>query len=140
MLTNCILLLALFALAWTDMKKQEFPLPLLGVCAAAGVLLCLITKEPSLSGVLGGICVGGVLLLCGLAGRESIGLGDGMMFLVTGIYLGLWRNLMLLFFASLSCAAVGLILVLSKKCARKQRLPFAPFVLVSDVVMLALLI
>ncbi len=138
MIANCVLLAALSSFTWTDVRKKELPLPLLAVCAAAGLVICLITKEPSLSGMFGGICIGGVLLLCALISRDSIGFGDGLMFVVTGIYLGFWGNLVLLFMAAVVCAAVGGILMLTKKYTRKQNLPFAPFVLVSDVMMLVL--
>ncbi len=138
MIANCVLLTALSAFTWTDVRKKELPLPLLAACAAAGLIICLVTKDPSLSGLLGGVCVGGVLLLCALVSRESIGSGDGLLFIVTGIYLGFWGNLVLLFMAAAACAAVGGILMLTKKYTRKQSLPFAPFVLASDVMMLVL--
>ncbi len=140
MLENIILLCALAAFSWVDIKKKELPLLLLGACAAAGLILCLATGEPSLTGMLGGICVGGVLLLCALASRESIGTGDGLLFIVTGIYLGLWKNLMLLFFAAAACAVFGLIMMLTKKFTRKHAFPFVPFVLASDVAMLVLML
>ncbi len=139
MIANTALLAALAVLALCDIKKKEFPLPFLGICAAAGLILCPVTGEPSPAAVVGGICVGGILLLCAAASRESIGFGDGLLFVVTGIYLGLWRNLMLLFFAALLCALAGLFLVLVKKRSRKESLPFAPFVLLSDVLLLALM-
>ncbi len=139
MIGNCILLGVLALFAWIDLKQKEFSLLLLGASAALGFLLFFVTDNGSLFGVLGGMCVGGVLMLCTLASRESIGLGDGLLLVVTGIYLGLWENLVLLFLAAAFCAATGLILVLMKKCTRKQTLPFAPFLLVSDVAMMALM-
>ncbi len=140
MIAKCILLCALAAFAWIDIKKREIPLFLLGASAAAGLLLCVVTGSPSRAGLFGGILVGGILLLCALVSRESIGIGDGLLFLVTGIYLGLWGNLVLLFLAAVLCALAGLALVLAKKYTRKQSLPFAPFVLAADVAMLALMI
>ncbi len=139
MLANCILLCALAVLARIDIRRKELPLPLLGICAGVGLVLCPVTGDLSLAGLLGGVCVGGVLLLGALVSRESIGIGDGLLFVVTGIYLGLWKNLVLLFLAVAACAVVGLVLVLTKKCTRKQSLPFAPFVLASDVAMLILM-
>ncbi len=136
MIENCVLLGSLAALAWIDVKKKELPISLLGTSGAAGLLLCLLTKELSLSGMLGGMCIGGILCVCALVSRDNIGLGDGFLFVVTGIYLGLWGNLVLLFLAVISCAAAGGILVLLKKCTRKQTLPFAPFVLAADVALL----
>ncbi len=138
MLGNIVLLCALAALSRFDIKKKELPLPLLGAGAAAGLIICLTTGEPSLYGMLGGICIGGLLLLGALVSRESIGIGDGLLFVVTGIYLGFWENLVLLFLAAAACAVTGLILMLAKKYTRKHSLPFVPFVLASDLAMLML--
>ncbi|MCD7981894.1 MAG: prepilin peptidase [Clostridiales bacterium] len=132
-----ILLLGfLFVFAWMDLKKLELPLLLLGVCGAVGALVLLGTDTFSLKEMLGGLCVGGGLLLCALGTKESVGSGDGLLFCVTGIYLGLWQNLMLLFFAVVICAAIGVVLLTGGKCSRKQSLPFAPFVLAADVLLL----
>ena len=138
MTAEILLLGFLFVFAWMDVKKRELPLILLGICGAAGILVLLCTDTFSLTGMLGGIGVGGGLLLCALGAKESIGSGDGLLFCVTGIYLGLWQNLMLLFCAVVICAGFGLVLLIGKKCSRKQSLPFAPFVLAADVLMLVI--
>lgn len=136
---KCILLVFLFVFAWIDLKKRELSLILLGVCGALGVMIFWKADTLLWSDVLGGMCIGGGLLLFALASEESVGLGDGLLFCVTGIYLGLWRNLFLLFGAVLFCTAVGAVLLMKKKYTRKQQIPFAPFVLAADVALLFLL-
>jgi len=133
---KCVLLGVLFVFAGMDVKKRELSLLLLGICGAFGVILFLMTDELLWQELLGGLCVGGGMLLFALVSKESVGVGDGLLFCVTGIYLGLWQNLLLLFGAVLFCAAAGAVLLLRKKCTRKQQIPFAPFVLIADVALL----
>lgn len=135
-----VLLGFLYVLARIDLKKKELPLILLGICGAAGVFFSRGAAFLTFSEMLGGMCVGGFLLVCALVMKEGIGAGDGLLFCATGVYLGLWRNLFLLFLSSLLCAAAGGVLLLGKKCTRKENLAFAPFVLAADVLMLALLL
>ncbi len=137
---KCVLLGILTVLAWLDIKKREFPLPFLGLCGLGVMCVIMAAGGFSISELIGGVCVGGVLLLVALATKESIGIGDGVIFCITGVCLGLWKNLFLLFGATLICAVCGAVLLAAKKCTRKESLPFAPFVLISDVLLLALTI
>ncbi len=134
-----VLLGFLYVLAVADLKKKEIPLVLLGSCGAAGVVFSWQSSAMSLAEMAGGICIGGFLLLCALVMKEGVGVGDGLLFCATGVYLGMWQNLFLLFLSTLLCAAAGGMLVLRKKCTRKESLAFAPFVLVANVGMLLLM-
>ncbi len=138
MAKNCVLLGFLAVFAWTDARKKEFPLILPIAGGAAGVVLWLILRDPAPASLLGGVSVGGMLLIGALLSKESIGVGDGLLFCVTGLFLGLWGNLMLLLLASLSCGVAGLVRVAGKKGTMKQSLPLAPFVLAADVAILVL--
>ncbi|MCD8366247.1 MAG: prepilin peptidase [Clostridiales bacterium] len=132
-----ILLAFLFVFAWVDNRRKEMPLFLLGICGATGILLSRLSAGRSWRDILGGVCVGCLLLVFSLVIKESIGLADGLLLSAVGTYLGLWQNLQLLCAATMVCGVMGGILLLAKKCTRKEKLAFAPFVLVSYVMMLA---
>ena len=54
-------------------------------------------------------------------------MGDGAVFMLTGLYLG-WKENLLLMFLSFSMAGVfGLALLLAKRIRADDRLPFVPF-------------
>lgn len=53
-----------------------------------------------------GMSVGIALLLYSLVTHESIGYGDGCLFVMTGLFLGIWENLVLLLLASV-LAGIG---------------------------------
>lgn len=130
-----VLLGFLFILAWMDWKRQEVSLLILGMAGGCGLLICWGTGDLQWYSLFGGILVGGVLLLAAVFTRESLGTGDALLFCVTGIYLGFWQNLLLLFLASLCAAVCALVMFLQKKVRRHERIPFVPFVLAADVLM-----
>ncbi len=135
MIQECVLLGFLFVLAWTDWKRQEISLIVVALSGCCGILLRRTAGDFQWEQIAGGMLVGAGLLLWALCTRESVGTGDALLFVSTGIYLGLWQNLLLLFLSSLCAAACGLILLLKKRCTKGGRIPFVPFVLAADVLM-----
>lgn len=125
---NILLSSSLLVFAWIDYKKQKiYLLPLLGV-GIAGLLLHLCGQEQTIWTLLAGCAVGLLLLLYGRITGESVGYGDGCLFIMTGIFLGFWKNLELLFTASLLAACYAGWTVLVKKKKNKETFPFVPFV------------
>ena len=80
-----------------------------------------------------GAMVGGVLLVISRAAEGEIGAGDGMLFLVTGIYLGFWKNVALFLGSLMLCSICGIGYLMVKKIrwqeGKRLELPFLPFVL-----------
>jgi leader peptidase (prepilin peptidase)/N-methyltransferase len=77
----------------------------------------------SLSGVLPGIFLYGVEK----ATRGGLGEGDVWVFGISGIYLGLIENLLLLWETIFFMALAGSLILIGKKGNRKTRLPMVPF-------------
>ena len=90
-------------------------------------------KEVSFLEAALGAMVGIVLLLLSRAADGSIGAGDGMLFLITGIYFGFWKNIALFLGSLLLCSIWGIGYLFIKKIGwqegRKLELPFLIFVL-----------
>lgn len=80
-----------------------------------------------IAGVFIGIC----MLALGRITKEEIGYGDGLVFMITGLYLGYQYNLLLLVLSLIISAMISLILILFKKVHRKTSIPFVPFVTVA---------
>ena len=135
---ECMLLGFLLILAWIDWKKREIPLLFLGIFAGGGCLAGWLSETLQWKEMMGGLLVGGILLLGALASRGSIGAGDALAFCASGIYLGFWQNLLLLFLSAVCAAGCAGVLLLLQKCTKKGKIPFLPFVLAGDVLMLAL--
>lgn len=123
-----ILLACLFVNAWTDAKTRRVYPALLAVTGTIGLFFYTADGEMTAGSLAAGVLVGVFLLLGGRLTDEKIGYGDGMTFLVTGIFLGFWKNLFLLFAASLAAAVYALIGLALGRLKRNDCLPFLPFV------------
>lgn len=79
------------------------------------------------------IAVGGVLLAVSAVTGEAVGMADGYFFAVSGLYLGLVRNILLLcgglFLCFLVCSVLLVIGICRGRNVRKVRIPFLPFLI-----------
>lgn len=80
-----------------------------------------------------GSLIGVVLLIISKCSGGALGEGDGIFFVITGIYLGFWRNMLLFFSALFFSSFFGLVFLLWGRMAgkdyRKKKLPFLVFTL-----------
>lgn len=83
-----------------------------------------------------GAGVGCVILLAAARKKSQIGAGDGWLFLVSGIYLGLRLTMTMLFLSTVLCALFCLICLLTRQKKWRDRVAFAPFVLAAYVLIL----
>jgi leader peptidase (prepilin peptidase)/N-methyltransferase len=143
-------LIFLAASSWQDARKGSIHVRTFQAAGAIGILLRLrqlvmwvsgaaaageAVREEILAGVIAfllSLLPGLLLLGLSAATREAIGRGDGLFFLVSGIYLGLSRNLLLFGISLLLCFPVSLLLFIKGiregRGAKNVRLPFLPFV------------
>ena len=82
---------------------------------------------------LAGVTIGLLLLAAAFVSRQKVGYGDGLVFVVCGLYLGFWESFSLLFMSLVLCALGGLALMLIGKIKKGQTLPFVPFVMAAFV-------
>lgn len=120
-----------------DIRKKEIHLNLILAFGVVGVVFHMLWQMQTIENVLFGMGVGGALLLLSVLTRGKIGIGDGILLVVTGIYLGLEQNLELLVCSLFICAVYALFLLAMRKRSRKDTVAFVPFVLISYVCMLA---
>lgn len=129
------LLGGLFWIAWIDYKTQLIKAGWLLLLSVIGVI-CAFLQGNVLAdkGVFAGILIGVALLIFARISRESIGFGDGWLFVVTGVYLNLWENLVLLFGSMVLAGVFATVCLVLKKKNKDDRLALAPFVLTGYVV------
>lgn len=126
------LLLGVLAItAYRDWKEQCIYLYVPMLAGIAGLILHLLYQEHAITDVLWGTGIGVIAILVAVISGESIGIGDGVMLMVSGIFLGFWGNLALLLTALLLVGATALFLVVIKRKGRDYRVPFLPFLLVA---------
>lgn len=121
--------MALTAFALWDHKNKRLPtLPILCLLAA-GILLVCVKERENIESTLLGVGIGA--LVCGIAKLTdgSIGMGDGLLALLTGLYMGGQFTFLCLCFAFLFSAVAALYLISFKKKRKEDSLPFVPFML-----------
>lgn len=126
-----ILLIFLFLCSLSDWKNRKISLYFCLVGGLAIIICELLTNEISLEKILGGILVGLFLLSLTKITRGQIGLGDGIVFLVIGVGLGLRESFLLLIESLCLLFLFCVIGLIVKKIKMKQRIPFLPFVFVA---------
>ena len=129
MAVDGLVIAMLAAEAVSDIKTKSVStvrlLIFLGVAAIANIIF----EYQPLWSMLGGMAVGGVMFIYAFATRESIGYGDCLVFVCAGAFIGLWKNLRLLFGSFLSAAVAGGIYSAVKHKGMKVKIPFVPCVL-----------
>lgn len=116
---------------YLDIRYRKIPIKLIFIALIGVLSLMLITKEWNLIRISTGIGIGGFLLAVNKLTNGQIGIGDGILFCITGLALGGGNNLLLLFWSLVITCIIAIILLMIKKVSSGQELPFIPFVLVS---------
>lgn len=122
--------------SYEDIKTRKIGVVAVLVFAIFGVISRLLMGSPDLKGMLGGMLLGGFLFFAGTFFKGGLGSGDALMVTVSGIYLGFWNNLILLWTASLLVGILGVILIVTGR--KNLEIPFAPFLLVAYLALLVL--
>lgn len=116
----------LAVMAVIDRRKKEIPV-LPGVICLIVLVLAQIINCESWSHWLPGILVGLFLYLVSKVTRGAVGEGDALVYLLTGVSLGFFRNLELLVCSLFLSALVSVFLLVFRRVGKKYRIPFVPF-------------
>lgn len=128
------LMFGLFLLiaAWQDGKEKKINIALFLTAGVAGGILSLLHGQWGIDRLLSSL-TGVGLLMFGRLSREAIGYGDGLFFIVSGLFLPLNENLQMLIFGLMICglASGGIIFIgfIKGRNMRGKTLPFIPFLI-----------
>lgn len=142
----CCLLWGLAPIAFRDWKTKTIPnrwlAYLIGIRLMLLVLEVLFYPDAVWDNlmflILGTFISGGIMFLAYVISRHEIGMGDVKLFMVTGMYLGLSLNYLLLLASLIFSAVYGCIKMMKKDLKSKDSIPFAPFVFMGAIVILGL--
>lgn len=130
-LINSLVCLFLLLNGYLDWKKREISLVSMAVFGVAGAGVNLYFRYQHPGEVIGGIGIGMFVIVFAFLSKEAIGVGDGLLLSVTGLFLGFAGNFRLLFWGLTLCAAVMSILILLGVIKKEERLPLVPFLLLT---------
>lgn len=121
--------MALLAFALWDHKNRKLPMAPMLWLLAVGIPLVFAEKTDSLSNIFFGVGIGAFLCVISKLTDGSIGMGDGLLTILTGLYTGGIFTFICLCFAFLFSAVAALYFISIKKKGKKDSLPFIPFML-----------
>ena len=133
-----VLLCGGYTAALMDLLEKRIPNRLVAVLAVAWLLILapLVLYAPDnaiaigVSGLLGLVIAGAVLLAVYFISRKGLGGGDVKLMSVAGLYLGYDGALSALLYGSVLAAVTALVLILTKKMTAKDAIPLVPFLYV----------
>lgn len=127
MIQSYILLGTLGVHSIEDIREKKITVPITLFSAVLGIVLHLIYQRESIFAMLAGILPGIFILGLSRMTRGQIGMGDGMVFMLTGLYLGLVENLLLMCISFFLAGIWGLFRLVVCHCSKNERMPFLPF-------------
>lgn len=133
--SELILLFGLFYVAWIDYRMKWIPVvPILGL-GTMGLLIRLSTGLLEWKLILG-MLVGVILMVISILTAESVGMGDALLFISTGMFLDVTSNIALLFGTLLLAGTFSLGCLLLKKKGKHDRVAMGPFILAAYVMLI----
>lgn len=136
MIESYVLLGTLGVHSLEDMKQKKITVTFTLFSGIFGIFLHLVFQSRSIYEMLLGMLSGVFVLCLGHLTKGAVGTGDGIVFMLTGLYLGFMKNLMLMFLSFLLAGIFGLLLLLSGRCKKTKRIPFIPFLFLGYVCMM----
>ena len=130
MLQNTLMLGFFSISAYQDYRKRKINVYFLLTGGIIGLLFHLYSMEFGIIEILFGMGIGIMILLYGFLLGGGVGLADGMILIVSGIFLGFEKNLEVFIAGLFLVGITSLFLSGIKKKGRTYRIPFAPFLLV----------
>ncbi|WP_310602224.1 prepilin peptidase [Anaerosporobacter sp.] len=125
-----ILTCLLGGIAVMDCKRKQVSNLLLGVAAGIVIINYILYRPIAIVSLIGGILVGVALVGVSYITRQKIGIGDGLLVIILGAYLGFERvGILLLYALTLSAIWSGLLLVI-KKVKKDYVIAFVPFIFI----------
>lgn len=112
-----------------DLWKKQIPMVILLVFGITGILYQIYYGKLPLPDVFFGVMVGTALYVISIVSGEKIGKGDAMMLMSSGLYMGFWKNITLLWLGSAMAGVVCMVMYLCMKKGKDATVPFAPFLL-----------
>lgn len=124
-----VLFAGLLICSWEDIRSHMVSLPFIIICTGLLGGMQLYQRNLDVVLLLAPILIVGVVTALSRLSGGGIGLGDGFLFAMAVMGLGVAQGIQMMFycFAGAFCAAVILLLVFSGK--KDTRIPLAPFIL-----------
>lgn len=125
----------LMGLSIVDIRLRHIPELMLGMGSVLAAGYSILSREVPLA-----LCAWGLLLGTAFVGvsritKEAVGYGDSWIVCILGVYLGIWKLLLLLAAAFAALGAAAMAVLVLRKWSRKASLPAIPFITAGYIVL-----
>lgn len=130
-----LLLAGLLYFAWQDYHTHYIGVVLTIIMGLVGIFISFFVEGnvAVIWEVLRSMAIGLGLIFIGVVSKESIGIGDGILFIMSGCYLNVFENMMLLLRTIFLTGGFAILCLLIGRLREKDRIPMAPFMLTAYV-------
>ena len=127
-MVNGVIIVFLIPCAITDLKSKTIPIWWTVVFGISAMIYQIFWKKQKLEAILFSMIIGVTLLVAAKISNQRIGYGDGIIFLILGLWIGFWDGISLLFFSLILSSIISVYLIIVRRKGRDYRIPFIPFV------------
>ncbi len=128
---NYFVVLILVILSWQDVERKKISIRLCVLSICFIIMGNLFFHLESMFFMISGMLVGGFVLIVSYITKESIGMGDGVVFIITGLTAGGINNFEILVMSLFLASFAGMYYLIFKKCNKKETMAFLPFITIS---------
>ena len=121
-----VALCIVFVSVYRDIRQHRINIYLLIAGSLLAVFTRVLADAPLKEGIVG--CIPGILfIICGYMTRHAIGYGDGWMFMIIGMCLGIREIVLVLSICLIFIAIYGLFMMVVRKKSRKTAVAVMPW-------------
>lgn len=114
-----------------DIKYKKIPIILPIIWGCLGFVWNIGIKRldhEQWAGVIGSILIGCMLFIFSIWSQEAFGRGDAFIFIILGIYIDFYSNLLLLGTALFFSSFAAIYYLIIHKKGKKEKIPFIPYI------------
>ncbi len=134
-MVNGVIIVFLIPCAITDLKSKTIPIWWTVVFGISAMIYQIFWKKQKLEAILFSMIIGVTLLVAAKISNQRIGYGDGIIFLILGLWIGFWDGISLLFFSLILSSIISVYLIIVRRKGRDYRIPFIPFVTAAYIIL-----
>lgn len=132
---NGVIVVFLIPCTITDLKSKTIPIWWTVVFGISAMIYQIFWKKQKLETILFSMIIGVTLLVAAKISNQRIGYGDGIIFLILGLWIGFWDGISLLFFSLILSSIISVYLIIVRRKGRDYRIPFIPFVTAAYIIL-----
>ena len=119
-----------------DMLYREISVKVILVFLLMGIGIRVYDNTLLSTEIFWGIFIGMIIIASSIILAGNIGVGDGIIFVLTGLFLGIADNLRILIFSVTISGIIGGLLIILKIKKKDYKMPFTVFILISYIVVI----